>query len=246
MAQFVPLDFQKHGALRILNHPSERFGDAIGTLGVIPREFARLVAHYPIFFRKNAQSERFEPVILLGFHAYENLFLVDELWDAVYVPLHIQRQPFLIAPNPAGDGHVVTLDIESPRVQQAAGMALFHPDGRATSYLENIIGVLRQLSEGTPEAYAYTAKLTEYALIELVRFDLEFADHSKTTLEGLYWVASEKLQSLPGEKLVALRDQGFLPWIYFQLASMAQMPALVARKNRLVCGLATRAPRGSA
>jgi len=49
------------------------------------------------------ETGRFEPSALLGFQPQENLFFVDGRWDAAYVPLQIQRQPFsLITPPRRG------------------------------------------------------------------------------------------------------------------------------------------------
>ncbi|ESQ85785.1 hypothetical protein AEAC466_01010 [Asticcacaulis sp. AC466] len=235
MVNQVPLSHEVHSGLRIMTHPSARFGSQVGFVGVIPREYTRLVAHYPIFFRKNAENGRFEPGVLLGFNSSENLFLIDERWDAAYAPLHIQRQPFLIAQ--AGEDHVVTLDIDSPRVQREQGELMFHDDGRATDYLQRITSVLTDLAEGTRPAYDYAAKLAEYDLIESIRIDVQFVDHSEVKLEGLYAVSAEKLQALAGDKLVELRDLGYLTWAYYQLASMSHVAGLVARKNRLISGL---------
>jgi len=235
MVNQVALNHETHADLRVLTYPSERFGDNIGLVGVIPREFQRLVAHYPIFFRKNAESGRFEPGALLGFNGAENLYLVNERWDADYVPLHIQRQPFLIAPH--GDGHAVTIDVESPRISTETGERLFIDGGRASEYLQKITSVLKELADGTGTAYAYGAKLADYDLIESVRLDVQFVDHSEVKLEGLYAVSGEKLQNLAGDRLVELRDLGFLQLAYFQLASMSHVSGLVARRNRRISGL---------
>ena len=235
MVNQVVLNHETHGDLRVVTYPSPRFGDNIGMVGVILREYQRLVAHYPIFFRKNAENGRFEPGALLGFSGTENLYLVDERWDAAYVPLHIQRQPFLIAP--VGEGHAVTLDIDSPRISKDSGKALFAEGGRATEYLQKVTSALKELAEGTGAAYAYGAKLAEFELIESVRLDVQFVDHSEVKLEGLYTINADKLQALPGDKLIELRDLGFLQLAYFQLASLSHVAGLVARKNRRISGL---------
>jgi hypothetical protein len=215
----------------------------VNAVGVIPREFQRLLAHYPIFFTKNTDTGRFEPAALLGFESHENLFLVnDGRWDAVYVPLQIQRQPFSLIPrrgdgapgNPAGLD--VALDLDSPHIQSQQGERLFLDDGQPSKFLQSITSMLSTLVSGSTEAYAFTGRLAELDLIEPVRIDIEFVDGSETKMQGLYWIAAAALKALPAAQLAELRDREFLEWMYFQMASLAHVSALVARKNRLISG----------
>ncbi len=67
-----------------------------------PWEFRNLQAHYPILFRKRPDTGEFQPIALFGFEERENLFLTGSGWDAAYVPLTIERQPFLIGMQAAG------------------------------------------------------------------------------------------------------------------------------------------------
>jgi len=88
MVNLVTLDSRAHRNLRVSRHigPQTVQVDAVS---VIPLEFQRLVAHYPIFYVKSGESGRFEPAVLLGFRKQENLFFVEGRWDAAYVPLQI-------------------------------------------------------------------------------------------------------------------------------------------------------------
>jgi hypothetical protein len=90
------------------------------------------------------------------------------------------------------------------------------------------------LVSGSKEAYAFTGRLAELDLIEPVRIDIEFVDGSETKMQGLYWIAAAALKALPAAQLAELRDREFLEWMYFQMASLAHVSALVARKNRLL------------
>jgi hypothetical protein len=42
--------------------------------------------------------------------------------------------------------------------------------------------------------------------------------------------------------LADLRDREFLEWLYFQMASLSHMPALIARKNQLISGATAASP----
>jgi hypothetical protein len=244
------LNSQAHRALRIdaagalLDHAK------INIVSVIPREFARLVAQYPIFFSKSSENGRFEPAALLGFKKGENLFLTGSAWDAPYIPLQIQRQPFALLPrNAAGEGANaqpsldIALDLDSPHIQTQRGERLFQDDGQPSMFLRNMSSILSSLVKGSSEAYAFTGRLAELNLLESVRVDIEFVDASDTHLQGLYWIAAAALKQLPAAQLAELRDRDYLEWIYFQMASIAHVSTLVARKNKQLAG-ATPAQSG--
>ena len=244
MVNLVTLDSQAHRNLRVSRHTSPQVAQ-VDAVSVVPREFQRLVAHYPIFFTKNADSARFEPAALLGFQKRENLFFVESRWDAAYVPLQFQRQPFSLLPR-AGAGQNsldIALDMSSTQVLTGRdGERLFHDDGQPSRYLQNITSILQGLVSGAAEGYAFTGRLAELNLLEPVKINIEFVDHREARLEGLYWIAPAVLKALPAAELADLRDRGFLEWLYFQMASLAHVSSLVARKNMLLSGVTRRHP----
>jgi hypothetical protein len=242
MVNLVTLDSRAHRNLRISRHTSPQTGQ-VDAVSVIPREFQRLVAHYPIFFTKSAESGRFEPAALLGFQKKENLFFVEGRWDVAYVPLQIQRQPFSLVPRRSeapggGQGSSdIAIDLSSSQVQTGEGERLFDDDGQPSKYLQSITSILSALVTGSKEGYAFTGKLAELNLLEPVKINIEFVDHSEATLQGLYWIAAAALKALPAAQLADLRDREFLEWMYFQMASVSHMSSLVARKNKLLSGV---------
>ena len=248
MVNLVVLDSRTHRNVRVAPRPSREWAE-INVVSVVPREFPRLVAHYPIFFTKSAESGRFEPAVLLGFQRTENLFFAHGRWDVAYVPLQIQRQPFSLMPRrgagPAGSQPSldVALDLDCSNIQTQEGERLFLDDGAPSKFLQDITSILSALVSGSREAYEFTGRLAELNLVEPVRIDVEFVDRSEAKLEGLYWIAAAALKALPAAQLAELRDRGFLEWLYFQMASVAHMSGLVARKNQVLSGVtAARRP----
>ena len=247
MVNLVALNSQIHQKLRVAAARSTGECAAINVVSVIPREYPRLVAHYPIFFTKSTETGQFEPAALLGFARSENLFLVDGRWDAAYVPLQIQRQPFALIPRrvsgPEGEQATldVALDVSSPHIQTQEGERLFLDDGQPSKFLQNITSMLSALVAGSTEGHAFAGRLTELDLIEPVQIDVGFVDGGETKLQGLYWIAAAALKALSAAQLLELRDRGYLEWMYFQMASIAHVSGLVARKNRLLSAVAAAA-----
>jgi hypothetical protein len=246
VVNLVVLDNQIHRNMRISATRATSECAGVNAVSVIPREYPRLLAHYPIFFTKSPETGRFEPAALLGFERQENLFFMNGRWDTAYVPLQIQRQPFSLIPRRTNDaeGKPASLDVAidlSQTVESQEGERLFLEDGQPTRFLQGITSMLSALVAGVKEGYAFTGRLTELDLIEPVRIDIEFVDGSETKLQGLYWIAAAALKALPAAQLAELRDREFLEWMYFQMASIAHVSGLVARKNRLLSGVT--APR---
>jgi hypothetical protein len=244
----VALNNQIHRDVRIAATRPTRENAEVNAVTVIPREFPRLLAHYPIFFTKSTETGRFDPAALLGFQPQENLFFADGRWDAAYVPLQIQRQPFSLISRRAEDSEGkppsldVALDLSQTVQAPEGGERLFLEDGQPTKFLQGITSILSALVTGTKEAYAFTGRLAELDLIEPVQIGIEFVNGSETKLQGLYWIAAAALKALPAAQLAELRDREFLEWMYFQMASVAHVSALVARKNRLLSGATAARP----
>jgi len=241
MTQLTAINSQTHLNLRVSPHPTPD-SVAMNAVSVIPQELPRLLAHYPVFFLKSDESGRFEPVALLGFDQGENLFYANGRWEVDYVPLQIQRHPFSLLRRPELAGGAAALDLaidmDSKQIGADDGERLFTEDGKATRFLEDRASMMQALVGGSTEAFNFTGKLAELGLLESVQVKVEFVDRSEKQLQGLYWIAAAAVQKLTGEQLVDLRDRKYLEWMYFQMASLAHVAGLVARKNRLISGVA--------
>jgi hypothetical protein len=135
----VLLNNVDHKDLRVITARGARLGDGQMSAVTFPNEFRDVQACYPIVFRKTTDGLGFEPIALFGFQEQENLFLHGEQWDAPYIPMLIERQPFLIGVGgPNGDELMVHIDTENPRVSRVDGEPVFLPHGGSTDYLERV------------------------------------------------------------------------------------------------------------
>jgi hypothetical protein len=218
-----------HADLRVVQRRGAEYGDAVMSALTFPDEFRNLQAHYPIVFRKTADGTTFVPMALFGLREGENLFLDARGWDASYVPLTIERQPFLIG-NASGEW-VVHIDLDSPRIAPA-GEPVFRPHGGTTEFLERISSVLLTIHEGLQRTPAFIAALLEHELLESFVFDVELRDGTQSRLAGFYTINEESLGRLEGAALERLHRAGHLQAIYMALASLSNLRDLVERMNR--------------
>jgi len=235
MPNHVLLNNVQHKDLKVITRHGAGLGDEVMFVATFPAEFRTLQAHYPIVFRKGEDGRTFEPVVLFGFQAGENLFLKADGWDAPEIPLMIERQPFLIGRN--GEEMLVHVDLDSPRVRNAAhgaseGEAAFLPHGGITEYLERVNSILYTIHEGFESNAGFVEALLKYELLESFVFDIELDDGSQNRLAGFYTIHEERLHALGTEAIGALHRAGYLQAIHMVLASLSQFRALIDRKNR--------------
>jgi len=240
MANHQMLDNVAHKDLRIITTRSANYGDKIASSGIFPIEFRRVQAEYPIVFRKSASADHFEPTAMMGLADGENLFLDNEGWHARYIPLTIERQPFLIGFQGRTEGGepveepVVHIDMDHPRVSETEGEIVFLEHGGISPYLERINSVLKAIHEGHGYNQHFSKALVEHELLEPFTLEVELRDHTKYKLAGFYTIYEEKLNALDGEALASLHARGYLEHIYMVIASIANFSALIEKKNAML------------
>ena len=238
MAKHVLLDNVSHKNLKVRAgyHPGAGYDANVAR--AFPSELCQLQREYPLFFIKDRESGHFELIALLGFEQDENLYLDSGGWDADYVPLTVQRQPFLIGFQAQEVGGlpaqvpVVHIDLEHPGVSETEGEPLFLPHGGLSPYLERIESILAAVHQGHEAVRSFSQVLVGLELIESVRIEAKLKDGTTQGLEGLYKIDEAKLRELSANALEVLHRKGYIRDIYLMLASLQNMAYLIERKNR--------------
>lgn len=219
-----------HRDLRVETAHGAEYGDAIMCAFTFPAEFRSVQAHYPIVFQKDDQGG-FQPVALFGLQADQNLFLSGSHWDAHYVPLAVDRQPFMIG---IADGEpMIHVDVEHPRVQAGTGQAVFREHGGTTEYLEHVNSMLLALHEGLQDTPAFVEALLQNQLLESFVLDIQHDSGDHSRLVGYYTINRDRLHALDAETLGTLSAAGYLEPIYMIIASMSCIRDLIERQRRI-------------
>lgn len=231
MAQHVLLNNVEHRDLRVCTGHGARLGDAVMGALTFPGEFRSVQAHYPIVFRREPAGGVL-PLALFGLEQGCNLFLDGDRWDAGYVPLSMQRHPFLIG---IADGdQLVHMDMDHPRVRSAGDndTPLFDAQGAASPHLEVARSVLLALHDGMAETPAFVDALERLDLLEPFFLDVQLDDGSLNRLAGFHTINEERLGALDGAALERLARDGHLLPAYMVLASASRFRDLIDRLNR--------------
>lgn len=245
MANHAVLNNVTHKDIRINTVHSAKlaadFGDQIMCTLAIPTEFRHMQADYPIFFHKEidteAGTEKYLPMAMFGFQQGENLYLNDDGWDASYIPLMVERGPFLIGFQTVVEGEiahkkmVISIDMDNPRVDDAAGEPLFDPFGGNSEYADRMAAVLQQIDQGQAITAEFVEALVAQDLIEPFTLEVELNNGEKNSLQGFHTINEEKLAGLTGDVLADFNRRGILQAIYMVLASMSKIRRLIDLKN---------------
>lgn len=229
MSRHVPIDAASHRELRVITARGMAYGDGMMSALTFPAEFRSLQAHYPVVFQKSAVGD-FLPVALLGLREGENLFLQGSHWDAEYLPMALERQPFLIGRD--GERLSVHIDLDSPRISATVGERLFADHGGSTPFLERMSALLGALHEGMASVPAFMRALLDHNLLESFVLDVGEGGAAAHRLAGFYTIHEERLASLAPDAMLALHRDGHLLPIHMAIASLSQFRALIARSQR--------------
>ena len=226
----VQLDNNTHRDLRIVTTRGASWGDDVMTTPVFPNEFRDVQAYYPIVFQPADNGPGMQPVALLGLRNGENLFLEAHGWDASYIPLAMERGPFMI--GRAGTELMIHVDMDSPRIGRGEGEAVFLPHGATTDYLERMNSVLAAIHTGVEATAPFIATLMRHDLIESFALDIEAADGSQNRLAGFSTINEDRLARLDAAVVAELHAQQWLPAIFMVVASMTHFRDLIGRYNK--------------
>ena len=152
----------------------------------------------------------------------------------------IARGPFLIGfQTEQHNGEtlrtpVVHIDMDSPRISQTEGEAVFLPHGGNSNYLEQISRVLLTIHSGLDASKAMFDVFTQLDLIEPFTINIELNNGQNYQLAGNYTINEEKLYNLDSETLALLNNTGYLFSAYMVIASMSNVKKLIAKCNQLL------------
>jgi hypothetical protein len=127
----------------------------------------------------------------------------------------------------------VHIDLDHPRVSNNEdGVLLFDSSGRPTPFVEQIGEMLSELDAGYRASEGFFAALDRYDLLEPFALDVELEDGSKHRMVGYHLINEERLRTLEPDAIAELHSDGHLMPIFMALASLSNLPKLIALKSR--------------
>lgn len=231
------LDPKKHANLKIKTGHGQSYGEHIHCIPVVAEELNKLVLEFPVCFIKDPESGQFGLYALSGLEPGENLLLQPDGWESYYIPLHIRRQPFVAIQttensHSSDENNSVFIDMDSQRVNEQEGEAVFDTQGQPTEFLNNTIETLLVLKQSIARTQAFIDTLLENDLIEAVKLDINVKDQAQSKrIDGLYSINESSLTQLTPGLLNQLSETGYLRACHLISASLGHFQKLVSLKN---------------
>ena len=238
----VPVNRDRHAGKKIREITSFVFASKFHIAYVTMHEFARAAAVYPIVFLEDKEKDEFRPVALLGLDAGENLFVGEAgKWEASYVPAIIRRYPFALANTDKEGQFTICIDEGSELVSDTEGAAMFDDKGEPTQVIENVkryLSELQQMDALTREFAKFLAENNMFTPLNMRVRD----NGGVKNIAGCYVINEERLNNLSDDRFLEMRKKRYLPAIYAQLISLAQIERLMTLKEKSILALASATP----
>lgn len=237
MSKLVPISENTHAGLRWHKPPNFRFaaGDHLMPLGL--KEMQKAAMGLPAGFIK--LQDKFLLVALQGLRNGENLVVgEDGKWLAAHVPESYFGYPLRMARLDAERYQVCALGeteliVKAEDIPDAAEgwQGFFGEDGKLNEAVSELTNRMQRHASDLVAAERATTKLAELELIAEWEISAGEED-AQVQVKGIYTIDQDRLATLDGESLAAMRDCGALYLAYVQLLSGHHMPALVEIARR--------------
>jgi hypothetical protein len=176
------------------------------------------------------------PIAVMGLNAGENMFLRDDgLFEpGVYVPAYIRRYPFVFANDDAAQKMVLCIDRAAEFVvEKNPDQPFFESDGTPSAYTKNCIEFCNNFEMERQRTMSFVQLLKDLDLFESKTSSFTPANPDGTPGEPqkiaeYFGISEEKLNKLPADKYIELRDNGALAQIHAHLISLVGWDRLVA------------------
>lgn len=243
--QLEPLSIEKHRSLGVsqVSNPFSFLADT-HLVPLTVDEFGLAAVCYPIIFDTQSKT----PLAVMGLRPGMNVFLGADgsLDPEVYLPAFARRYPFLPvltgnaeqqAQAQEGDRILVCIDRAAKMLSSTPELPFFEGD-QPSRYTQEAIQFCREFDVLGRRTQEFVKLMDEHDLFELTPLALPRANADGTPGEpqkiGEYLRISEKkLNALPQDKYMALRDRGVTAVMHAHLLSLGLWPKILSRAARI-------------
>lgn len=231
-----PLSAEEHGGLGVkqIQQPFGFLREA-HAIPVTVTEFGVASACYPVIF----VGEERTPVAVMGVRQGQNLFVDTNgfVLEDHYVPAFVRRYPFVFATDETSDRLLLCVDRAAPMVSNQPDVAFFE-NGQPTQFTSDAIEFCKEFERQRRATVDFVKIINEMDLFEqkTVTFtprDPQGNESGPAQKVADYWaISEERLNALPQEKFLELRNNGALGACYAHLVSLLNWSRIVNRAVR--------------
>ncbi len=231
----VPVSQQRHRDWYIKTGTDYAFASKVNSVPLVGAEVTVAAQSYPIVFAGDADLV---PVVLLGVRDGENLFIkADGTWDAKYIPAFVRRYPFVFAADEGSDRLLLCVDRAAPMVSNQPDVPFFE-NGQPSKFTQDAVEFCKEFERQRRATLDFVKMIGAMDLFEqkTVAFQPRDAQGRETGPQQKvadYWaISEERLNALPQDKYLELRNNGALGACYAHLVSLLNWSKVIQRAVR--------------
>lgn len=231
-----PLSAEQHGGLGVkqLAQPFDFLRPA-HAVPVTVTEFGVSAASYPIIFVGDERT----PVVVMGVRQGQNLFVDANgyVMEDYYIPAFVRRYPFVFAADEASDRLLLCIDRAAPMISNQPDVPFFE-NGQPSKFTNDAIEFCKEFERQRRATHDFVKMIRDMDLFEekSVAFqprDAQGKESGPSQKVADYWaISEEKLNALPAEKYLELRNNGALGACYAHLVSLLNWSKVIQRAVR--------------
>lgn len=230
-SSLIALDRHQHAGLSVRPDHNQAWSSKLNSVFLNAVELAKACADYPIAFVREASSDEYLPVALLGLRAQENLFVDGKgRWKpGTYVPAYVRRHPFCIAVVPVAEGaEPRNLICVQPDQLAPSATPYFNAKGEARAEWKPMQDLIEAMENARQQTRAFSRRLEAFGLF--TPFDALALPHNggqQMRLQGLHRVDEDRLNALGAREQKLLMRKGELRAVYAHLLSLENFGRLL-------------------
>lgn len=232
MANITPIKKETHQNIKV---SEKRDLSSVANQHIAPvtaREYSQASTSYPVVIVKDAESDRYRSVVMLGLEAGENLYHKENSWNAVYVPQSLAVTPFSLGLDPEKEKTLTAcVDLDSKFVGEDQDLALFDEEGNDTEFFKGVQESLGRLYDNEVMNEKFIQELLDNDLLLELELDITFASNENKKLVGLFGIDEKKVQALSDDKVLDFHKRGLFIPIHAMLGSVGQINRLAQLRN---------------
>jgi len=232
-----PLSAENHGGLGVkqVQQPFAFLREA-HAVPVTVTEFGVAAASYPIIF----VGEDRTPVAVMGVRQGQNLFVDANgfIVEDHYLPAFVRRYPFVFAADEASDRLLLCIDRAAPMVSNQPDVAFFE-NGQPSRFTNDAIEFCKEFERQRRATADFVKMIREMDLFEQKTVSFQPRDAQGNEVGPAqkvadYWaISEERLNALPPERYLELRNNGALGACYAHLVSLLNWSKVIQRAVRM-------------
>jgi hypothetical protein len=175
------------------------------------------------------------PLAVMGLNAGDNMFVrPDGMFEpGVYIPAYVRRYPFVFANDDTNQQMVLCVDRAAEFVVEGGDLPFFDEKGQPSEYTKSCMEFCNNFEVERQRTVSFVQLLKDLDLFELKTATFtppgpDGAAGQPQKIADYYGVSEEKLNKLPPEKFIELRDNGALAQIYAHLVSLVGWDRLIS------------------